>query len=81
MDMEAQCLEGCLRHNITFISVAHRPSVIPYHSHILRLSSGLQLLSESCAAIIDNLNTRFRRSPSTIRVEAIPEMVRKRATK
>jgi len=40
MDTEIRCMQACRDRNITLISVAHRPSVVPFHDRVLRLFPG-----------------------------------------
>ena len=35
--LEKKCMEMCAMHKITMISVGHRPTLIPFHSHLLEL--------------------------------------------
>jgi len=40
LDLEAKCLQRCNDLGITLVSVSHRPSCIPFHSHVLKLEGG-----------------------------------------
>ena len=37
VELEERCMQLCIDNGITCISVGHRPTLIPYHRHLLRL--------------------------------------------
>jgi ABC-type uncharacterized transport system fused permease/ATPase subunit len=35
--LEKKCMEMCAMYKITAVSVGHRPTLIPFHAHLLEL--------------------------------------------
>ena len=72
--MEERCLDSCIKRRISFLSVAHRPSVIPYHSAVLKLTPGAMETTDTHAFCGGGQRVR---APATYTVESVPQKLRK----
>ena len=55
MHMEHKCLKRCAELQITLISVAHRPTVIPHHEFVFQYISATRSWELRDARTVDNV--------------------------